>query len=217
MMDMSKLVDKYENSSVLRGLIQLIPYAPVLESAVLTRHQNIQKNRIREFFDELGKGEQSLNEALLENDDFLHCYFSTLSAVQRTHRIEKIQFFAHLLLSSTTRQESEIDEYEESLKIIDELSYREISILLLLDTCESKYPLQEKENELGRATRFWEEFKKSLIEELSVKEDEIEAMLTRLTRSGCYEQFIGGYWDYEGGMGKTTPLFQKIKLIALAH
>lgn len=40
-MDMSKLVEKYENSSVLRSLIQLIPYAPVLESAVLTRHKNI--------------------------------------------------------------------------------------------------------------------------------------------------------------------------------
>lgn len=212
------LAKKYEHNSVVRALVQLIPMSigSAVDVAIITRVQNIRTNRARVFFDELAKGDEKLRPELLENNEFLHCYFATASAALKSRRAEKIQALARLLLSSTTEGKFEAgDEYEEFLSILDELSFRELQILTILDGFESRYPHNDQENDYQRASRFWDKFVKQVIKELCVQPAEFESILTRLTRSGCYESFAGIYVDYTGGQGKISPLFHRLKDLAL--
>jgi hypothetical protein len=73
------LVKRYERSSVLRALVQLVPLGigSAVDTALMTRVSTIQANLTGVFFDELAKDERPLHPELLENNEFLHCYFAT--------------------------------------------------------------------------------------------------------------------------------------------
>ena len=215
---LESLVKRYERSATLRALVQLVPLSigSALDTALLTKMQSIRADRAREFFDELNNSKAELRPELLENNDFLHCFSITADAALRTHKAEKIRSFARLLKSSTIQGDiSGIAEYEELLGILDDLSDRELAMLSLLDRFESKHPTIEGENDLQRTASYWGIFSNKLIAELGINHKEINALLTRLNRSGCYETFTGTYFDYKGDRGMTTPTFQKLKALAL--
>jgi hypothetical protein len=215
---LDSLVKRYEGNSVLRALIQLIPLnvGSAAEVAVLTKIHSIRAERARIFFDELGRGEQQLLPELLESNDFLHCYFATAEAALKTNRREKICYLARLLAASAQEDcFSDIDEFEEYLSIIDELSNRELSILIALDSYECKHPNQAEENDFQRALKFWEQFVDELTNHFAIAPAEIDAVLIRLIRTGCYELFQGAYYDATGGKGRTTPTFQRLKSLVI--
>lgn len=217
---LENLVARYERSAVLRGLVQLIPLSigSAIDTALLTKVQTLRADRTAIFFDELASGKENLNPDLLENNEFLHCFFATTEAALRTHRTEKIQYLARLLASSTVSGKfSDVDEYEQYLNILDDLSSREFSVLILLDQYESDHPAQENENRLQRATRFWSKFSADLVSEFSIPPQEVDAMLTRLNRTGCYETFVGSFMGYTGGKGMTTPTFHRLKNFVLSR
>ncbi|MBT2792196.1 hypothetical protein, partial [Paraburkholderia strydomiana] len=198
------LVKRYERSAVLRALVQLVPLSvgSAVDTALMTRVATIRADRTRVFFDELAKDENPLHPTLLENNEFLHCYFATSAAALRTQRIEKIQSLARLLRSSTEDGKiATVDEYEEFLNILADLSHRELSVLVTLDRYEAQHPLQADENDLQRANRFWEAFVQQISQDFSIELREVDSVLTRLNRSGCYETFTGGFFDL------TLPLF----------
>lgn len=208
------LLKRYENSPIIRSLIQLIPcgVGSALDTAITIKIINMREKRLRVFYDKLGEGDIILTPDLLESEDFLHYYISTYKAVINTKRSKKVEFFAKLLKAYIIYDElKQLDEYEDYLKILDDLSYRELVILIKLETCESKYSKEDDENDLQYCSRYWDEFKSKLIFELRIQEDEIESLLTRLNRTGCYETFTGNYLDYTGGKGRTTPTFKKLK------
>lgn len=214
------LVNRYERSALIRGLVQLIPLSigSALDTAVLTRVQAIRADRARELFDELACGEQELTAELLENNDFLHCFFATCEAALKTHRAEKIRMFARLLRSSTVEGNfSGIDEYEEFLGILNELSYRELALLTFLEGYETRFPKTGPgENEIHRAMRFWKDFCDQMITDFGINDNEINAVLHRLNRSGCYETFTTELvHSLKRNKGKTTPTFQRLKSLAL--
>lgn len=60
----------------------------------------------------------------------------------------------------------------------------------------------------------WDEFTKELEDTLYIPKDEIDAILTRLNRTGCYETFTGTYADYTGGKGQLTATYRRLKKLA---
>ncbi len=152
---------------------------------------------------------------LIESNDFLHCYFATLGAVVKSRQKEKARYLARLLKCALTSEGvTSVDEYEELLSIIEELSYRELGILSLLAKYERATPRQEGENELQRAGRFWPTLAAEAEKVFGVSGVMLQAILVRLQRSGCYEEFTGAYWDYTGGRGRLTPLYFRLEQIA---
>lgn len=215
---LESLAQRYEHNATIRALVQLIPMSigSAIDTALLTRLQAMRIERARVFFDELAKGEQQLSPELLKNNDFLHCYFSTTAAVLRTHRTEKIQMLARILGAATKNGNfAVIDEYEEFLTILDDLSHRELLVLATLAKYEALHPQGNDENDLQRANRFWDSFTDELVHRLEIRPAEVDSLLTRLSRSGCYEAFTGGYYSYTGGKGKITPMFHRLKDLAV--
>ncbi|WP_407310023.1 hypothetical protein [Desulfosporosinus sp. SB140] len=211
---LEKLASSYERTPVIRGLIQLIPFGigSGIDVALVTTIQNIRADRVKTFFDQLEANDAVLNPELLKSEDFLHCYFATVNAALNTKRREKIRMFAKLLSSAvSTSLFNNSDEYEEYLSILDELTFRELVILNILHRHEDATPLIQNENDLQRANRFWEKFIEEIETELRIPRNEINSLLTRLNRTGCYETFTGSYLSYTGGRGKLTPLYFRLE------
>lgn len=214
------LIRRYERSAVLRGLVQLVPFSigSAIDTVLLTKVQTIRANRTAIFFDELANGQEDLKPELLESNEFLHCFFATTEAALRANRAEKIQHLARLLASSICSGGFvDVDEYEEYLKILDDLSSREFAVLVLLNQYESDHPLQDGENRLQRANHFWPQFSTDLANRFSIPSQEVDAMLTRLNRTGCYETFVGAFIGYTGGKGMTTPTFHRLKNFVISR
>ena len=216
---LEKIANLYEKNPIVRALVQLamapIPYGigSAIDSTLTAQISRMREKRLRTFFDELAAGSLALTEELIQKEDFLHAYFSTLKAALNTRRSDKIKLFARLLCNAG-REHRLDDPYEEYLSILDELSMRELSVLLLLKDFEDKHPYEnntkgELENDLQRAHRFWELFEAAAEAKYGVSRDHIPSVLTRLNRTGMYETITGGFLDYAGGKGKLTPRFNE--------
>lgn len=209
-----QLANRYQANPTIRGLIQLIPFGvgSAADVALITILENIREDRAREFFDELKKGDMLLTPEIIESEDFLHCYFSTVRAALNSRRREKIRYFARLLTSSINSSEiSTVDEYEECLSILDELSFRELGILVVLSRYEKEDPYHARRNDLQQANQFWDKFSSEVCSRFSIPNGELNGSLTRLNRTGLYGIIIGTYLGYTGGRGKLTPLYAKLE------
>lgn len=206
------LLARYEQQPLLKGLVQLVPLGvgSALESALLTRLNTYRAERLRTFFDELGAGKVTLTEETIQSDDFLHCYFATLNAVLRSRRRDKVRFLARLLKGGFDGCVESVDEYEELVAVTDDLTQRELWVLALLARHERDNPPQKGDNGLQRATRFWPAFVSDATTQLGIDEQMLAAMLVRIQRSGCYEEFTGAFLSYTGGVGRTTVLYERL-------
>jgi hypothetical protein len=205
-----KLAEQYNDKPVVKALVQLItPYVDALDTLLMTHLQSFRDKRIITFFDELAILDIELNPELLVSEDFLHCCFATLKAAINTYQQEKIRKYANLLGAYTMSGNfADVDEYEEYLKILEELSLKEINILDILEAHEAKHPIREGENEGQRVNRFWASFTEILVNELKIPKEEIDARLMRLNRTGCYE-LLRTY--VVGSKGKLTPTYFRLK------
>lgn len=198
----------YSGHPGLQALLKLIPGWASADALLQARALELRIDRITTFSDELAKGNVELTDDVIKDNDFLHCFFKTTHAVMNTRRKEKIRMFARLLKSSLTGTFSDADEYEEYLGILDELSFRELRILSILE--KYQFPQASGENGLQRATRFWDSFI-SEIAQHGIPKDEINAFLTRLNRSGCYAAFGSDYAGADNIKGELTPMYFKLK------
>ena len=209
-----QLANRYQTNPIIRGLIQVIPLGigSAADVALVTILENIRKDRAREFFDELEKGAVQLTPEIIESEDFLHCYFSTTRAALNTRRREKIRYFARLLTSSISSSEiSTVNEYEECLSILDELSFRELEILVVRSRYEKEYPYPAGASYRKQADQFWDRFSSEVCSRFSIPRGELKSILLRLNRTGLYHETVNGRQESTNSSGELTPLYSKLE------
>lgn len=212
MINYTNLLQRYKKNPAIRGLIQLLPYGSIVDLVLIETLANMKEKRTRLFFDELAKGDVVLDEMLLESEDFVHHFIVTARLALNSRRREKIQMFARLLKSSLNVPSlTESDQYEDFLKILDELSYREIQALNLLDHYSSAPRDEVIGDDLLWINTYWEAFENDLCEQLKIPQDEVVHFMNRIARTGCYEIIVGSYIGYAGGRGKLTPNYRRLK------
>jgi hypothetical protein len=207
------LLLRYEDNQVIRALVQLVPFGAggALDVLLVGTLDDIRRERSAAFFDELATEGALISATDIQSEDFLHKYFTTVKAALNTRRREKIVMFAKLLKSSTADDfVSDVDVYEDFLTILDELTFRELKALSILDEY-SKLPKSDDHNDLQWTTTFWDDFEVRVGRELDLPSEEVPDFMNRIVRTGCYEMFTGGYMDYTGGKGKLTPTFRRLQ------
>jgi hypothetical protein len=134
---MKKLMKLYEKP-LIKSLIDLIPYAgSSINTLISSAVEKYKTERLTVFYDELANGKIELTDDIVQKEDFLHCYFSTIEAVLKTKRREKIEYFGRLFNRAiTTDIIEDTDQYEDYLNMLDELTYYEIEVLLKLHRLE---------------------------------------------------------------------------------
>jgi hypothetical protein len=212
-----ELFERYERQPILRALVQLIPFGAgsAVDTGLAVAAARHEEERLRTFFDELGKGKIELTVDVAKSEDFVHAFLATTTAARRTRQREKIRYLARLLRSTFSAEPPRSsDEYEEMLSIVEELSARELEILALLGSAERETRFRGDENDLQRANAIWPRFEILVREHLRLSPEEMEPMLVRLQRSGCYVEITGGYWDYKGGRGHLSSLYRRLEQLA---
>lgn len=210
---LARVADRYKDRAMIRALVQLIPFGigSAIDTAVTAKLAVYQEERLRAFFDELARGNVKLTPELVQTEDFLHAFSATTKAALATRRRDKIRLLARLLRGAFEDQPPEtIDEYEEFLAILDELSSRELSILALLAKHERITTFAQMDNDLQRANKVWPAFELDVATSVGLSPEQLAPVLVRLQRSGCYVEISGSYWDYPGGRGRLTQLFWRI-------
>jgi len=218
-----RLSKYYSKKPVFKALLKLVPGGSSLDTLLSHRGQEIKEERTKAFFDELDKGNIELTEEIIDSEDFIHCFIITLKAAQESRQREKIRIFARLLKFSIKPEcFSDINEFEETVKIIEELSYREILILRLLEDFEKnnpdhpikqipETPIKEDLTPLNIAIKYWDTFIKQVQIDFNIPEDEVPNILNRLTRSGLYG-IISNMWKGKyRNQGYLTAIYYNLK------
>jgi hypothetical protein len=213
---MRKALDVYRRNSVRRALIQAVPIAgAAADNFLLLKHDEMQRERISEFIAELDRQECDITHEKLERVDFCHATLVTVVAAARANRTEKVHLFARLLSNYDRLVSGSIeDDYEEMLRILDDISLREYHLLVILRNYEKMF-VQEMEqmhpNGIPGGPRrwaggHWDDFAWKDMKRLGVPEVEIAGVLVRLRRTGLYET-MQGQESSSNFHGRTTPLF----------
>jgi hypothetical protein len=212
------LMLRYDEAGAIRALIQLVPLGigSAGDTLIASRVKKIREERAREFFDELDKKGAVLTEAVVASEDFIHCFLITSKAALNTRRREKIRLFARLLASSVGEAHPrDTDDYEDMVQTLDEITYTEWEALLILDKYSqlSKAPAL---NALQWSTTFWKDFESEVKTRLNIPTSEFTFFMNRISRTGLYDQLVGGYLSYAGGVGVLTPKFFRVKNFIVA-
>lgn len=211
----TNLLDKgmtlHERALPFLALIKLEPTTGFLELLGTVVYE-VWKRRAQIFATELVALNIDPSEERLRKKEYLEGLVATARRVQETVNDSKIRAFAAMFATYYEGGHFQsIDHFEEYLSILHELSAREFRILLILHKYEHANPLDGR-NPLQRAIAVWGSFEAEVKENVGIEPEQLSAILTRLQRTGLYETFTGGFWDYSGGKGSLTPLFQDFVL-----
>lgn len=196
---------------IIRAVMQLVPFGigSAADVLIVDNVERMKKERVRIFFDELARGEVALTENLIQSDDFLHSLDATMRAAFRTRREEKIRMFARLLQRGVVEgQVDSLDDYEEMVGLLDELSYREWQALLLYQQFRDQSVFDA--DPLKRVLSFWFRFVARLETEQGVDPAEASSFMNRISRTGLYGELVAAnFGGYMGGVGATSPRFER--------
>ena len=218
-MDQINILTKYENNQFIRPLIQLIPFGigSGLDSFLMITLNKMRQNRAEVFFDKLSSGNININDDYFKSNEFIHKYIITMKCVLDTQQKEKIEIFANIFKKSLNKKHGIfcINIYEDFVKILNDLSYREICALTIFESYYAKLRNRD-ENDLQFLSKFWNEFEEKMEYELGVSKASVENYMIKISRTGYYQEITGGYFDYTGGKGILTPLYFELKNYILA-
>jgi len=206
----------YENDKTLQSIIHFSGISIFFDQYVSQRVKEIRFERSKTFFDELEKGLIQLDDETIKSEDFLHKFFISYKAAINTRRRKKVKMFSNLFKSSLLKTDvNNVDTFEDYLKILDELSYREIQALNILDSFYST-PRDPDDSDLKWTVKFWNEFVSKLSTDIEISPKKVDSFMIRVSRTGCYELFTGKYVSGDtGGRGILTPTFFDLKEYAL--
>lgn len=215
-----KFSEHYEENPLTSLLITTlsvaVPQIAIAKEAIDRAVTKIQQKRFQVLLDELAKGEKLLTPEIIESEEFIHSFVVVYRAAMNTYQRDKVRMFARILLSAVEKDELASDKFEEYVRILEDLSIRELKILELLEKIESfegrKYTESGKlENDFQKANRYWPQFVGLAKSYIDNEELILDSILASLNRTGLYVTFTGTYYDYEGDRGRTTPLFKEFK------
>lgn len=172
----------------------------------------VKQERFATAIQQLEENEIELEDVPWEVEDRIHAIQVTFEAIRRTRKRDKIRFLANLLAGQLSEEEAvdDVSEYEEYVQILDELSYRELTLLYMMDKHGLHMP--EGRNELSETQSIdegWSDFVEEAKATFDLEENELTSILHRLTRSGCFQETIG--YDSVSIRGLLTPVWSKLK------
>ena len=218
------LLDRYGNNVVIRSLIQLVPLGigSAIDTALGMQLSQIQIERAIRFFDRLHENGLALTDKELKQEDFLHCFIVTVDAALKSRRLEKVDLLADLLNGGVrSGYISGADEYEEVLDVLDDLSYRELAALSIIQTVEAQTPHDADQPEYYWVRQCKEKAAPMMEQRLGLVPDEVDPFLRRLGRSGLLSRVSMGKAETAGEHGISSYIItldeERVKLSPLYY
>lgn len=209
----------YESSPNTRAIAKFVissfgPIGSAVEDGILVKYRNIQVERLSTLLRELEKGERYLTPELITSEPFIHDVISVMRSAAQTKDHEKIKLFARLLTNAARYRKNGTDEFEEFLRILNDLSLREYALLDLLRKHEDRLNerLETGQNSTEIRNSQYSVFRNEAHSLLGIELDELKAMMAGLTRTGLYSELTGGLSlasENQLGAGKLSPRYRR--------
>ena len=131
----------------------------------------------------------------------------TVEAVDRLVTNDKIVYFGNLFKNGYLNEERiQAYKFEEYFNIINSLSYRQLDLLALLHTYNTKEFLCEDEKE--EDSKRWMLFKEDACKIFDITGDDLIAILKSAEKSGLCKEVVGAIYGYHGGRFEATSLLK---------
>lgn len=215
------LSKSYNDNRTIRLLVNLLPKGSLIDKNISAYYNKEVERRLKDFFDELERGNIQLTEDVIQSDEFIHKYFITLKAATETMRKEKIEMFARLLKNhQSSLLNANTDSYEDYLKILDDLTYQEI--ILLTELKRRELIIANNRTEVDYKTRYfhgktiYRPFREDMSRVLGISEEEFRSLLIRLERTGCITHIKVAIVSEPGSSAVfTTDIYHKLEQVAI--
>ena len=94
LISVGELSQRYSSHPIIRSLLSLLPGWSVADTLIQERLNQLRKENLMAFFDELADCQIDLTDEIIQSNDFLFCYFKTIRASIETTRKDKIRIHA---------------------------------------------------------------------------------------------------------------------------
>jgi hypothetical protein len=206
-----KVSKVYSDQTLIRAGINVIPYVGgSIDILLSSAGQNFVIKRIEKFIEHLENQVSQLDASKI-NSDFLKTELGfdlivkAFNSASKTRQDEKLKLYAKIIKESIILgKEYQEDEPETYLRIIEDLSVKELKVAKCLFDIKEKIVIlteeeQMKGNDAAILANKYPEFDK----------DELISILVRLERTGLIRELVGMYLGYMGGQYLINPLFKK--------
>jgi hypothetical protein len=201
----------YNDLTHLRAAISAIPLiGSQLDLYLSTPGQKFVEERLQYLIDQLQEQmnevqEHAIDRRIFDTEEGFDLVNKTFAAAARTRQREKLKVFAKILRGALTLKERTHDP-ELYLRIVDEMSEKELEVALLLFEVKEKRKIKvEGDNEAQDGMTndpYW--FSKNYPK---YSKAELEFIFPRLEKTGLVKELVGSFLGYRGGQYNPTPLF----------
>lgn len=135
--------------------------------------------------------------------------FQTIKAVETTTSLEKIRFIGKLYSGyALIEEEEDTDVYEEMLRAVNSLSYRQIRMLVDLKDIEDAF-FPDGVQPGSANNNYYEKFL-ACCQNYGMDKETVDSLMESAKKTGFCRQYVGGYTGALGGNFVTTNYFSKV-------
>lgn len=206
-----EMKDIWENP-VVKSIISFIPLiSSSIDSGVAKAIELRQKKKLEELFKILLEDDDITMEEVADVDCIMEIA-KTIDVVNKLIRNEKVKYLAKLLKNSIKDSEGNVDQFEESLNKLEELSLREIDLLYLLFLEEENICKSDNNNEkIFNPDESWKAFVDKVKVSYELNESEVISIMLGIMRTGFC---IAEWKTYLNGKAEinvyTSPEYRKL-------
>lgn len=210
---LSRLDEAYSKKTGWRALVNLIPYVGGSLDVLLTsKAHKLTEQRIESLLAELAQqvgtvDESKIDKDFLESEEWYDMVFRAFEKAIRTRSLEKIKLYSKILVGSLTNPDNR-DHSEDFLEILSELSETEVRLARIIYDLREVHLWDRDGQGLPMPNKFLEQC-------TFIDRNDLPFYMNRLEKVGLIDEQMGSFIDYEGGLYKITPTFDKLmKVIA---
>lgn len=195
--NIEQVINVKNNPTVKMTIINLIKSIPIfgelLDNTVDIILSDFQQKKRSEFIDII-LNDISITKEMVNDVDFIMEFAKTLEAVNRVTVNKKVKYFAHLFKNSyCIIDKIETDIYDEYLRVLEDLSHREIQYLCFLKEFELT-------NNKDKDDKYWYKFMDEFSAKFDLDKYDSYETYKRLVRSGLVDESV----KYSGGIEKSN-------------
>lgn len=177
LINVEKKFNNLATKNIMAVFRTIVPFGDVIDTNINEIVNNFIKQKQEIFLDEILKNDIELCTVDVNDVEFIMNFKKTLDAVNRLSNNDKIKYFANLLRNGYMKKEKiSNDEYEEFLRILNDLSYREINYIFFLYDFENK---NDKENK-----NYWYNFMSEFEKNFQINRYESYEIYKRIANTG---------------------------------